>query len=76
MPFRAKDLLKGLAQGTCLDVAGFWKLLQIYIFNSGPDPPNPQIGREKAAPDPPDIVGQPKEIVDFRSRGGGPVGHP
>jgi hypothetical protein len=57
-------------------VAGFWMLLKIYIFNSGPDPRNPQNRPGTAAPDPPDIVEQSSEIFDFRSRGGGPVGHP
>jgi hypothetical protein len=46
------------------------------MFKSGPDPRNPPDRPGKAAPDPPDIVVQPEKFVDFRSRGGGPVGHP
>ncbi len=46
------------------------------MFYSGPDPRNPPNRPGKAAPDPSDIVEQPNEIVDFRSRGVGPVGHP
>ncbi len=57
-------------------VAGFWMLLKIYVFNSGPDPRNRPNRPGKLAPDPPDIVEQPQEIVDFRSWSGGPVGHP
>ncbi len=56
-------------------MAGFWKLLKS-VFSSGPDPRNRPTRPEKAAPDPSDIVEQPQEIVDFRSSGGGPVGHP
>ncbi len=40
-----------------------------------PGPPE-SLKSEKAVPDAPDIVQQPMEIVGFRSRGGGPVGHP
>jgi hypothetical protein len=61
-------------------LGGLWMLLKIYIyiymFNSGPDPQNPQNRPGKAAPDPPDIVGLSREIVEFRSWSGGPVGHP
>ncbi len=35
----------------------------------------PQIGQERRRRTPPDIVEERQEIVDFRSRGGGPVGH-
>ncbi len=43
---------------TLRSVAGFWMLLKIYIFNSGPDPRNPPNRPGTAAPDPPDIVEQ------------------
>ena len=33
-------------------VAGFWLLLKIYIFNSGPDPRDPPNRPGKADPDP------------------------
>ena len=33
-------------------VAGFWKLLKIYIFDSGRDPRDPPNRPEKADPDP------------------------
>ncbi len=65
-----------LAKWSALFVAGFWKLLKIYIFYSGPDLRNPQNRPGKAAPDPPNIVEQPWDIIDFQSRGGGPAGHP
>ncbi len=57
--------------------------MYIYIYIASkkqkqfrPDPRNPQNRTGKAATDPADIVEQPQEIVDFQSRGGGPVGHP
>ncbi len=46
------------------------------MCNPGPDPQNPPNRPGMAAVDPPDIVERPQEIVDVRSRGGGPVGHP
>ncbi len=48
----------------------------IVLFNSGPGHRYPSNRPGKAAPDPPDIVEESQEIVDFQSRGGGPVGHP
>ena len=46
-------------------MAGFWKLLKIYIFLvPGRTPGILQIGRERR-PRTPDIVEQPKEVVDF-----------
>ncbi len=50
--------------------------IYIYMFNSGRDPLNPQVRPGKLAPDLPNIVEQLQELVDFQSRGGGPVGHP
>ncbi len=38
------------------NVAGFWKLFKIYIFNSGRDPRDPPNRPGKADPDPPNIV--------------------
>ena len=51
--------------GALSQVAGFWKLLKIYIFKFWPDPRNPPNRPGKAAPDPPDIVEQPQEIGFF-----------
>jgi hypothetical protein len=41
------------------NMAGFWKLLKIYIFYSGRDPRDPPNRPGKADPDPPDIVENP-----------------
>ncbi len=38
-------------------------------------PATPKISR-KWGPRTPNVVGQPSEIIGFRNRGGGPVGHP
>ncbi len=59
-----------------LDVPGFWMLLK-NIFSIPARPPRNRPNRPgTAAPDPPDNVGWSSEIIDFRSQGGGPVGHP
>ncbi len=39
-------------------------------------PGTPQNRPEMGAPGPPDILGLSSEIIGFRNRGGGPVGHP
>ncbi len=38
-----------------------------YIFDSGPDTRNPPDRPGTAAPDPPDIFEQPREMVDFEA---------
>ncbi len=52
------------------------KGLKICVFYAGPDPGNPPNRPEMGAPGRPDIVGLSSEIIGFRNRGGGPVGHP
>ncbi len=48
-----------------------------YVFvKPARTPGTPTIRPEMGAPGPPDIVGLSSEIVGFRNRGGGPVGHP
>ncbi len=41
-----------MLQLVCIFVADFWKLLEIYIFNSGPNLRKPPNRPGKAAPDP------------------------
>ena len=47
-----------------------------YVFWAGPDTGNHPNRPGMGAPGAPDIVGLPSEIIGFRNRGGGPVGHP
>ncbi len=63
-------------EATRLYRGGRFKGLKIMCFQAGPDSGNLQNRPEMGAPGPPDIVGLSWEIVGFRDRGGGPVGHP
>ncbi len=47
-----------------------------YVFVKPARTPRTKIGRKWGPRAPPDIVGLSYEIIGFRDRGGGPVGHP
>ncbi len=57
----------------------WWPLQRVtqYVFlRQARTPEPPKSGGTGGPPGPPDIDGLPLEIIGFRERGGGPVGHP